>query len=84
MAPRCRCSTGTAGRHAFLADTTSAARLVKFQEALKETMSLLVGGWVGDPEQLVTDAVVLLGTLTTHRTNYVVERGWHRRGLLTR
>lgn len=39
---------------------------------------------MGTGEQLVTVAAVLLGALTTHLTNYVMERSRHRRELLTR
>ncbi|MCL7379633.1 hypothetical protein [Streptomyces sp. 35G-GA-8] len=39
---------------------------------------------MGIGEQLVTVAAVLLGALTTHLTNYVMERSRHRRELLTR
>jgi hypothetical protein len=39
---------------------------------------------LGTGEQLVTIAAVLLGALTTHLTNYVMERSRHQRELLTR
>ncbi|WP_405849183.1 hypothetical protein OG211_18315 [Streptomyces niveus] len=39
---------------------------------------------MGTGEQLVTVAAVLLGALTTHLTNYVMEQSRHRRELLTR
>ncbi|WP_329077555.1 hypothetical protein [Streptomyces niveus] len=47
-------------------------------------MTLSQGDGLGTGEQLVTVAAVLLGALTTHLTNYVMERSRHRRELLTR
>ncbi|MDX3855052.1 hypothetical protein [Streptomyces sp. AK02-01A] len=39
---------------------------------------------MGTGEQLVTIAAVLLGALTTHLTNYAMERSRHQRELVTR
>lgn len=47
-------------------------------------MTLPLGDALGTGEQLVTIAAVLLGALTTHLTNYAMERSRHRRELVTR